>query len=155
MVSFLPRHSEFPDEYVMDSDGVFLRKTFMEIAQVEQLYMTPRNYLYQMNRLTDENWMKEQMKDDTGAPISLFEIEPLSSERDVAAMLKNESGKRFRAEALSDLQLCQLIDNELLLSFGCASVYELNGTQKTALFKRLRFDYHLPDRQIRRCLVMQ
>ena len=75
MASYLPRHAEFPDEFEMDSSGVFLRRSFMEIRQAEQYYVTPRNYLYQMNRLTDENWFREQLKDETGAPLTLADIE--------------------------------------------------------------------------------
>lgn len=75
IASFLPRFSEFPDEYQMTAQGVFLRRSFMEIRKVEQYYVTPRNYLYQMNRLTDESWAKEQQQDQTGPPITLRDVE--------------------------------------------------------------------------------
>ena len=60
IASFLPRFADFPDSYVMDGNGVFLRRSFMEIRQVEMFYSSARNFLYQMNRLTDETWEEEQ-----------------------------------------------------------------------------------------------
>jgi uncharacterized protein YbbC (DUF1343 family) len=68
IASFLPRFADFPDSYVMDGSGVFLRRSFMEIRQVEMFYSSARNFLYQMNRLTDETWEEEQKKDGTGKP---------------------------------------------------------------------------------------
>ena len=52
IASFLPRHSEFPDEFQMNEKGVFIRRSFMEIRLAERYYGSPRNYLYQMNRLS-------------------------------------------------------------------------------------------------------
>jgi hypothetical protein len=44
----------------MNEDGMFLRESFMEIPQLELLFVTPRGFLYQMNRISDEIWQKEQ-----------------------------------------------------------------------------------------------
>lgn len=149
MASYLPRHAEFPDEFEMDSSGVFLRRSFMEIRQAEQYYVTPRNYLYQMNRLTDENWFREQLKDETGAPLTLADIEH-ADEQSVARMLKNESGRNI--PRMQDLEVCKLIDRDLLQ--GVVSVYGLSDSRKKEIARQLFYEYHLPEHQIRRCLVM-
>ena len=60
--SYLPRFSKFPDRYQMNEDGVFLRNSFMELRRAELFYSSPRNYMFQMNRLTDESWTREQLK---------------------------------------------------------------------------------------------
>ena len=151
--SYLPRHSEFPDTYLMNGEGVFLRSSFMEIRQVEQFYVTPRNYLYQMNRLTDESWIRDQEKDETGKAIRLEDIEAGYSAQDIAAMLKNEGGRGFRPDRMQDLDVCHLIDTRLIKKYGAASVYQLNSTQKRDIYRQLLYDYHLPEKQIRRCLV--
>ncbi|MBQ6952723.1 MAG: hypothetical protein IJP81_02300 [Bacteroidales bacterium] len=153
IASYLPRYSEFPDTYRMTDKGVFARSSFMEIRRAEQYYASPRNYLYQMNRLTDESWSQEQMKDNSGKPISLSDIEH-ADERSVAQMLKNESGRNFNHTRLQDLDVCRLIDQDLLHSYGVSSVYQLTGTQKQQLSRLLFHDYHLPEHQICRCLVI-
>ncbi len=153
MASFLPRYSEFPDEYQMTAQGVFLRRSFMEIRKVEQYYVTPRNYLYQMNRLTDESWSREQLQDQTGPPITLRDVER-ADENTVAQLLKNESGRNFKHGRMQDLDVCRLIDSILLPGYGVQSVYQLTATQKQRIARQLFYEFHIPEHQIRRCLVM-
>jgi len=153
IASFLPRYSEFPDEYQMTAQGVFLRRSFMEIRKVEQYYVTPRNYLYQMNRLTDESWTQEQQQDQTGPPITLRDVEQVD-ENTVAQLLKNESGRNFKHGRMQDLDVCHLIDHDILPGYGVQSVYQLTATQKQRIARQLSNEFHLPEHQIRRCLVI-
>ena len=126
----------------------------MEIRRAEQFYVTPRNYLYQMNRLTDDSWSADQMKDATGKPITLSDIEP-ADDRSIAQMLNNENGRNFSKTRLQDLDVCRLIDKDLLPSYGVSSVYQLTTTQKQRIARTLYYDFHLPEHQIRRCLVQK
>ena len=122
MASFLPRHAEFPDEYEMNASGVFVRRSFMQIRQAEQYFVSPRNYLYQMNRLTTEDWIQEQIKDNTGAPLTIGSIEQ-ADEYTVAQLLKNENGRNYKPSGMQDLDVCRLIDKDLLPSYRVASIY--------------------------------
>ena len=153
IASYLPRRSEFPDHYQMNERGVFLRSSFMELRQTENFYGSPRNYLYQMNRLTDETWEQKQLEDKTGKPVRLQDIEP-ASEQEIAQMLKNEYGKNFSRSRLQDMDVCRLIDNDLLPSYGAKSVYQLSESQKQRIARQLYHEFHLPEHQIRRCLVL-
>lgn len=125
----------------------------MEIRKVEQYYVTPRNYLYQMNRLTDESWTKEQQQDQTGPPITLRDIEQVD-ENTIAQLLKNESGRNFKHGRMQDLDVCHLIDHDILPGYGVQSVYQLTATQKQRIARQLSNEFHLPEHQIRRCLVI-
>ena len=153
IASYLPRHSEFPDEYQMNEHGVFVRRSFMELRRAEQFYGSPRNYLYQMNRLTDESWSREQDGDCTGKPLTLADIEQADAPS-VAQMLKNETGRNFSRTRLQDLDVCRLIDKDFLPRFGVSSIYRLTDTQKKRIARALFYDYRLPDHQIRRCLAL-
>ena len=153
MQTFLPRHAEFPDEYQMNEHGVFTRRSFMEIRRAEHYYGSPRNFLYQMNRLTDDSWSREQLNDGTGAPITIGDIER-SDEKSITQMLKNESGRYFSRTRMQDMDVCRLIDRELLLSYGVPSVYLLTDSQKKQIARLLFNEYHLPEQQIRRCVVL-
>lgn len=152
IAGFLPRYAKFPDEFRMNRHGFFERRSFMEFRRVEQLYATPRNFLYQMNRLTDESWVREQAKDNTGKPLTLNDIER-ADEKSVATMLSNEYGRNFRPDKLQDMDVCRLIDKDMLPSFGATSVYQLTPSQKQRIARTLKYDFRLPESQICRCLV--
>lgn len=151
MAAYLPRYSAFPDHWQMDESGVFLRKSFMELRRAEQYYGSARNYLYQMNRLTDESWKEDQQKDNTGQPVTLSMIEG-ADEKTIAQMLNNEHGRNFNPNRLQDMDVCRLIDHDLLPSFGVRSVYLLSDSQRQRLARQLQAEYRLPNHQIRRCL---
>lgn len=151
--SILPRHAEFPDSFVMSQNGVILRNCFMEIRKAEQYYGSARNFLYQMNRLTDDSWSEEQKKDGTGAPITLSVIEQ-SDEKSIAQMLKNESGRYFSRSRMQDMDVCQLIDTQLCKPYGASSPYSLTQSQKQRIAKQLFYDFRIPEAQIKRCLVI-
>lgn len=153
IASFLPRHAVFPDEFQMNEKGVFVRRSFMEIRRAEQFYGTPRNYLYQMNRLSDEEWSRRQEADHTGIPITLDMLEP-GYEGSIAQLLKNESGRNFSRTHLQDMDVCRLIDKDILPGYGATSVYQLSAAQKQRIARQLYHEFHLPEAQIRRCLVM-
>ena len=149
MTAILPRHAEFPDEYQMNESGIFVRRSFMELRRAEQYYGSPRNYLYQMNRFTDESWQREQLEDRTDRPITLGDVEHYD-EKTIAQMLKNESGRNFSHSRLQDLDVCRLIDKDILR--GTCSVYQLPDSKKQQIARMLLNEYHLPEHQIRRCL---
>ena len=151
IASFLPRHAEFPDEYLMNEQGVFVRQSFMELRLAERYYGSPRNYLYQMNRLSGEDWIQEQQKDQTGKAITLYDIEP-ADEKTVADMLKNENGRNFSRSRLQDMDVCRLIDKDILQE--AKTVYQLTDSEKSRIGRQLLYEFHLPEHQIRRCLVL-
>ena len=138
----------------MDGRGVFLRRSFMEIRQVEMFYSSARNFLYQMNRLTDETWEEEQKKDGTGKPITIADVEPGLDPKSIEQLLANEYGRNFNPGRMQDMDVCRLIDRDILPGYGATSVYCLSGTQKARIARMLKEEFHLPDKQIRRCLVL-
>ncbi len=101
IAALLPRFSEFPDHFAMDMNGMLLRDSFEELQRVELFYKTPRSFLYQMNRLTSDDWEKEQRQDDTKEPpVTLAGIEPGADTKSLTAWLNNEKGYTFRKNVL-------------------------------------------------------
>ena len=155
IADLLPRFSDFPDQFALDKNGMILRNTFEELRRVELYYKTPRAFLYQMNRLSNEEWVREQQQDGTDeTPVTLRNIEPGADERSVAAWLSNERGTQYRPDRKTDLDVCQLIDVDLMRRFPGKTVYQLDERQKDILSRQLQYDYHLPQSQIRRCLAL-
>ena len=51
---YLPRYSEWPDEWVMSPSGIFLRPCFEQLRQTELLFVSPGAFEYNMFRKTDD-----------------------------------------------------------------------------------------------------
>ena len=148
------KRAEYPDSYKMNKDGLFIRDTVLDITQVENLFVTPRAYDYYMNRKSSEEWEKEQTKDENGtAPITLSRIEQGINIHTLGQMLVFENGKADYRK-MSDIDLCQLIDTEILPGHGRTSVYELGFREKQEIAQMLYRRLHLGQDQIRRCLAM-
>lgn len=151
--SFLPRRAEFPDSYQMNASGIFTRGSVEQIRQAEAFFVTPRNFLYDMNRLSREDWLMIQDEDQSTAErITLGTMEPMSGTEDVARMLVNESGRNARKGSYSDLDVCALIDNGFLPKYKKASVYQLSESQKDLIARDLNADRKVSKKQINRCL---
>lgn len=149
--AMLPRHSVFPDSYIMNNSGVFTRESFEEIKHVELLYSTPRTFLYYMNRISNKQWIEEQKQDNNNIdPITLMSIESCSQEY-LTKMMNNERG-RYNSNKKTDFDVCKIIDNEMIKRVGAQSVYFLTNDQKDAIANELMNEHIIGKNQIKRCL---
>lgn len=156
----LPRRATFDPSWKMGLEGVFLRESVLETALVENLYVTPQAFNYMMSRKSAADWYKEQERDGNGLPpITLEGMEQLyldradSREQTIMEMLQNEKA-RFSPSRMTDLLLCEIIDQEYVPRYGKRSVYHLTIREKNAIANHLYKQYHLSEKQIRRCLVL-
>ena len=150
----LPRRSEFPDSFAMDSSGMLLRSSFEQIQLVEHHYRTPRCFDYYMSRLSGEEWKKEQNEDSTeGAPITLESLEP--AYESISEMLSSEKGHNYAPDRLSDMDVCQIIDTQYIPALHKLSVYQLSPEQRFRIGRDLERRLHIPLRQLRRCLAIR
>lgn len=109
----LPSNVRIPTEYRMSADGQLLREDVLDITWVEQNYITPRHFTFQMNRIANERDIKEQNEENQLPPVTLESIE-----KGVPGFILKEA-QNFEKEhgvrnAMTDLELCNYIDNELL-----------------------------------------
>lgn len=151
---YLPKGVECPLEYIMDSDGLIRRDTVLDLASVEHMFGTPRSYLFYMNRLSGEEWKREQDKDNnTISPITLESMENKASSQSLSEMLGNEYG-RGNYKHMTDIELCGYIDNEFLPSLGKQTVYDLSYSEKTDYLHLLRTSIPISDARLVRALIM-
>lgn len=139
---------------MFDGSGMLLREQFTESAQVELIYVSPRNFLYYMNRLSDLAWLKEQERDNNGVcPIDLSDIEYGTSLSPYEKMLVNERG-RADYDKVSDSDLCSFIDTLCLKHYNGKSVYQLLQREREFVERAVFHEYHglVPTEQLRRCL---
>ena len=153
---FLPRNCSLPDSFRVDESGMILQDDIIDVRYVEELYVTPRSYLYMMNRYSDEKWIKEQLEEDPLRPaVTLDMIEQASLDESVEHMKSNEHG-RVNLSSMTDLELCGIIDNEYVPLYGKSSVYHLTDGEKAEVGNKLwsRFRRSVSEKQIRRCLIV-
>lgn len=163
---YLPDRSSVPADFRMDASGLLLREDILDTSYVEKIYLSPRNYLFQMNKISDQKWIEEQQADKTKTPvITLALIETGVKELDVAQYLRNEHGA-VNSNKLTDMELCRIIDNDYLPRLLCKqdrtpSVYNLSRTQRNDLGNKLwkelprcyKKTVSVP--QLRRCLCAE
>lgn len=152
--TFLPSHNTCPEGYRMDTNGLILREDVVDTSDVEHLYGTPRAFLYYMNRLSGEEWQKEQKQDNVNAtPITIRIIENGISMQTMEQMLRNEHGRNDYRK-MNDINLCEFIDKNILPEIGKTSVYLLTASEKQKIAQFLYLRNRLPEAQIKRCLAM-
>lgn len=151
---FIPSRSRLPGNYQMNSEGMILPETVIDAQDIEHQFSTARSFLYYMNRLSGEEWIREQQQDQTGFPaITLESIEEGVRFHDLNTMLRNEHGRANYA-AMTDLMLCNEIDNTILHSYRVSSVYQLTIEQRENMVGYLRRKYSVPVPQAKRCLAI-
>ena len=152
---YLPYKVRLPDGYHMDGNGMILRNTVIDVSDVEHMFVTPRSFLYYMNRLSGEEWVREQEKDKNGRlPVTIDVVERGVGFQSLTQMLSNEHG-RADYNAMSDIRLCTFIDNDIVRKYGKNSVYALSEKEKSEIGNMLWRTYRIPEAQIRRCLAME
>ena len=151
---YLPKGAVCPSTYIMDTSGLIKRETVLDLADIEHIFVTPRSFLFYMNRLSGEEWRREQEKDNNGeVPVTLDLVERNACSQTLSEMLNHEYG-RSNYTVMTDLELCTLVDKEILPSQGKGSIYELSGHEKLELIKLICSISHVSESRARRSLAL-
>ena len=154
MYRHLPESSVPPTGWLMDETGLFLPECLIDVEDVEHMFSTARSYLYYMNRLSSKRWEEEQAEDGGGmAPVTIYEIEHGVSLNDMKTMLNNEFG-RANYNAMSDTELCGIIDDLCHQLHGVTSVYQLDMDTRLQWVGQLVRSHHVTVAQAFRCLAI-
>lgn len=151
----LPSNVVMPRSFRMDTSGMILQEDVIDVRYVEELYISPRAYMYMMNRTSDDKWIAEQKEEDASQPpVTLEMIEQALADENIERLKTNEKGWTDMS-ALTDIELCIIIDTKYVPKYGCTSVYGLSERQKQQIGNELWKQYRrrTTDKQIRRCLV--
>lgn len=132
---YIPGEKSLSSEFRMSANGLLLREDIIDVAYVEELYVTPRNFLYQMNRCSNEGWKQEQLEEmaDT-PPITLDLMENSVADFNLQSCLTNEKGW-INNNRMTDLELCEYIDKIYIPAHfrGIESVYQLTDNQRKSM----------------------
>ena len=151
---YLPWRSKLPESYQMNLEGMILPETVIDIQDIEHQFSTARSFLYYMNRLSGEEWAREQQQDQNQTPpITVESIEQGICLQDLNTMLRNEHG-RANYNAMSDLMLCDEIDNIIVPEYKAGSIYEIDMKKRKEIALSLVRKHHVPSSQVKRCLAI-
>lgn len=152
----LPRRAEFDPSWKMGADRVFLSESVLDIGAVEASFGTVQAFNYYLGRKSGDDWTKEQAEENASRPFTLENMEaPLLGTGivSIADLLRNEKS-RVRTAAITDLELCSLIDNKFVPEYGKESVYLLEEKEKMEISNALYKIHSYNADQIKRCLVL-
>lgn len=156
--------------YRMNSSGLLLREDIIDTAYVEEIYLSPKNFLYNMTRMSDEKWVSEQKEEDqTVIPITLDIIEKGVPDVDIRQLKANERGK-VDYSPIRDFELCSMIDEQYVPRYfkdsEDKSLYLLPESKRAdianAIWKVTKTNRYCPPnsngrltvQQVRRCLAL-
>lgn len=159
---YLPKGVDIPHHYRMDVSGLLLREDILDVAQVESFYGTPRNFIFQMNKIGDEMSLRDQKEEPSSSPLITLElIEQGTPDMDLERLLRNENGKHDPVW-ISDLELCSLIDETCLPKYCKGkTIYEVSTSQRAFLYDLIEKNLwrsrkkRTTDAQLRRCLCLK
>ena len=172
---YLPKRRALPaDRYRMSKNGLLLREDILDTAYVEETYVTPRNFLYQMNKLSGERDFEEQRQENNTPPVTVEAIETGVPDFDAQQLKITEQGKVDR-KRMTDIELCAIVDTQFV-PWYCkrelsASIYQLSESQRAGICeilwqesRQFRFrpktqgylsGKYVTESQLRRCLCLR
>lgn len=144
--AFCSKNTSLPDSFWLNRQGMISPKSFLEISAVERLYMTPKNFLFCINR---PSYADLDKPDGDEKPLNIGQIEPSF---DIVELQQNER-RRSVKEYTKDIDICRLIDKEILAGRTYAELSALEKKRVAAQVSRLL--PRCPLKQICRCLAIE
>ena len=143
---FYSKNVSLPDSLYLNDKGMISPKSFLEIPAVEKLYMTAKNYLFYLNRPSYADMDKPDANEE---PLDICQIEPSYN---IEELQRNER-RRSVKEHTDDMDICRIIDKELLRGRTYAQLSD-EEKEKNACQVSRRLPL-CPLKQIYRCLAIQ
>ena len=178
---YLPRNKSLPaDTYRMTAGGLLLREDILDTAYVEETYVSPRNFLFQMNKISSDRDSDDQRQENSTPPVTVDCIESGVPDFDTRQAKAFEQG-RVDHNRMTDLELCSLVDCRIVPQFlqrgqtvsidRSVSIYMLSESQRARICEVLWQECRLSRRthdvqgflagkyvteaQLRRCLCVR
>ena len=144
--AFYSKNVPLPDSLWLNEQGMISPKSFLEIPAVEKLYMTAKNYMFYINRPSYSDTDKPNANEK---PLEISQIEPSYN---VEELQQNER-KRSVKEFTDDMDICRIVDKELLNGRTYAQLTD--HEKKRIAYQVSRRLPRCPLKQIYRCLAIQ
>lgn len=150
----LRRSKPLTDLLRLDDRGSIDPASFVEYKAVETIFGTYNAFQYNLHRRDYEEWKQQQKQDGTDdEPVTLGSIEPWMSREEVEAF-ERKSKHWYREEAVSDMELCRIIDTDIINRYGRESYWHLTEDEKKETAKWLMENFNASEAQVCRCLAL-
>ena len=150
----LRRSKPLTDLLRLDDRGSIDPASFVEYKAVETIFGTYNAFQYNLHRRDYEEWKQQQKQDGTDdEPVTLGSIEPWMSREEVEAF-ERKSKHWYRKEAVSDMELCRIIDTDIINRYGRKSYWHLTEDEKKETAKWLMENFNASEAQVCRCLAL-
>lgn len=150
----LRRSKPLSDMLEMDGNGCIAPASFLEYKAVETIFGTYNAFQYNIHRRDFEEWKQQQMKDGcSDEPVTLQSIEPWMPKAAVEAF-ERKSRHWYKDEPVSDMELCRIIDTEIIKRYHRESYWHMTAEEKqeAAIWLMKKFNVH--EAQVCRCLAI-
>ena len=150
----LRRSKPLTDLLRLDDRGSIDPASFVEYKAVETIFGTYNAFQYNLHRRDYEEWKQQQKQDGTDdEPVTLGSIEPWMSREEVEAF-ERKSKHWYREEAVSDMELCRIIDTDIINRYGRKSYWHLTEDEKKETAQWLMENFNASEAQVCRCLAL-
>lgn len=144
--AFYSKNVSLPVSFWLNDKGMISPELFLEIPAVEKLYMTAKNYMFYINRPSYADMDKANTNEKA------LDVSQIESSYDIEDLQQNER-RRSVKECTGDMDVCKLIDKELLTG---RSYTQLSDEEKKRIaYLVSRRLPRCPLKQIYRCLAIQ
>lgn len=148
----IAKNRKKPQPFITGSQRQFLPESFVQTNMIEHFFKTERSFLFYMNRPSNEEWIAEQKRTNSGKDaITLEIIENEKNPLTIQQMLRNEYSHHKRPD---DTEICRIIDCELLGEFKSVSYANLKLSEKQKIAEYLIKTKKTTMHQAGRCLGM-
>ncbi len=134
--------------------GMIIPESFVQTKMVENIFGTYSAFHFLTHRRNYKEWKeKQQQESKTAALVNLHSMEPILTRERINEIEEN-SYKWKRNSRITDMELCQIIDERILKMYNYKSYVQLTPHNKKAIAERLlaQYPYKISEEQIYRCL---
>ena len=170
--NYLPSNVHIPAKYRMSESGVLLREDVIDTRYVQELYITPRNYLFQMNKVAGDEDIRRQKEENGIPPVTMESIEQGVADFSLQQARVFEQGRLDR-NRMTDTELCSVIDKVIVPRYfkegQSASIYLLSDSTRAEICNMLWLESNqsrwlraageflggksVTEQQLRRCML--
>ncbi len=136
------------------TSGMIAPDTFVQIRMVENIFGPYTSFHMLTHRKNYKEWKDRQQQENSAFPIvNLRSVEPLLAKEHIQSIEENPYRWR-KGQNVTDMDLCRIIDEELLPRYKCETYTQLQALDKKSIISALlaRFPYKVSEEQILRCL---
>ncbi len=134
--------------------GMVIPESFMQLRMVENIFGPYTSFHMLTHRKNYREWKYRQQQENGTSPIvSLHNVEPLLARDHIQAIEENPYRWR-KGQNLTDMDLCRIIDGEILRKYKCETYIKLPHHCKKSIVSTLlaEYPYRVTEEQILRCL---